>query len=266
VSGAGGDVHEMPTPFLDDRALEALLNGAPSGQSGFDWLVPFVEDLERASQAPAPVVQPALARMLAEGFSPELGEVLAAGPPPARRTRRLTAKALGLGFALVATGTTAAAAAGVLPGPAQHAVATVVEATTPFSFPDKADDRARVGSTVSRDATGASDGVAGVDGRSVSDAVRNSTSTTAVTGLNRANQTPAAGHVPTSVPANVNAGPPASPGSTGLGTAATTPAAGRVPSTVPADTRLAPPTTGPRGQGATTVPTTPADTRPTGRP
>jgi hypothetical protein len=64
MSGSDGDVDEMPVPPLDDRALEALLSGAPSAQSGFDWLVPFVEDLEKAAQEPAPVVRPALALLL----------------------------------------------------------------------------------------------------------------------------------------------------------------------------------------------------------
>jgi hypothetical protein len=269
VTGFDGDVDEMPTPPLDDRALEALLSGAPSAQSGFDWLLPFVEDLEKASREPAPVVQPALARLLSEGFSPELGEVLAARPP-ARRKRRLTAKAAGLGFALVAVGATAAGAAGVLPDPAQHAVATVVEATTPFSFPDKADDaKATAGSKATK---------AGNDpGRPTGPApnVAPSTSATAgatgaganpgVTGLDRANQTPAAGNVPTSLPAN--AGRPAAPGSKGLGTAATTPAAGKAPATVPADTRPSPPTTDvPGAHGRNTASSTPAATRAPARP
>ncbi|HJV09312.1 MAG TPA: hypothetical protein VJ653_06505, partial [Acidimicrobiales bacterium] len=61
---------EMPVPALDDRALEALLNGAPSAQADFDWLLPLVEDLDKASREPAPVVRPALALLLQQGFSP----------------------------------------------------------------------------------------------------------------------------------------------------------------------------------------------------
>ena len=52
------------------------------------------------------------------------------------------------------------------------------------------------------------------------------------TGLDRANQTPAAGHAPTAVPT----GRPASAGaqsSAGLGTASSTPAAGFIPSSAP---------------------------------
>ncbi len=265
MTGFDGDVDEMPTPPLDDRALEALLNGAPSAQSGFDWLLPFVEDLENASHEPAPVVQPALARLLSEGFSTEIGDLLAAGPPP-RRTRRLTAKVAGLSVALIAAGTTTAAAAGVLPDPAQHAVATVVEAATPFSLPDKTTVRATVGSTTSADVTRPTVPSVGRNGAGGSPPTAppgagGGPAVPGATGIDRANQTPAAGNVPTSLPAN--AGRPASPGSNGLDTAATTPAAGKAPTSVPADTRPTPPTTGRRGgQGSPTVSSTPAATRP----
>jgi hypothetical protein len=273
---------EMPVPPLDDRALDALLTGARAGQSGFDWLVPFVEDLEQSAAAPAPVVRPVLATLLAQGFSTEKGDLpataasnvtgpapQAAGLPKWRKKRMLISELLaglatklaglgmaakaGLGLTLAAASTTAAGAVGVLPAPAQHAVATVVDATTPFSFPDTANAKSSFGATVSNDATGASDGVPGVDGKAVSDAAKNKhtadapTSTvdagtpatgvganTGATGLDRANQTPAAGHVPTSVPAATgNSGTPGSPASNGLGTAATTPAAGHVPTSVP---------------------------------
>ena len=301
MTGFDGDVNEMPVPPLDDRALEALLSGVPSAQSGFDWLVPFVEDLEKASQEPAPVVRPALALLLKEGFSPAIGvQPAATSPapaamPPAPRTQRavgrpvlrgalsrvaglgLLAKA-GLGFSLVAASTTAAGAAGVLPGPAQHAVAKVVGAATPFSFPDKASDKADHGRTVSTDATGAGDGVAGVDGKAVSDAAKTTPGTpgiesiptgtgngtgngvgpsqTGATGLDRANETPAAGQVPTSLPAR--GGPPATPASKandGPETPNTTPAVGKPPVSVPATT---PVTASPGGTGRGTVPTTPA--------
>ena len=287
----------MPVPPLDDRALEALLSGAPA-QSGFDWLVPFVEDLEKASQEPAPVVSPVLALLLKEGFTPASGVLPAApGPapaamPPAPRAERavvrpvlrgalgrvaglgLLAKA-GLGFGLVAASTTAAGAAGVLPGPAQHAVAKVVSAATPFSFPDKASDKADHGRNVSTDATGASDGVAGVDGKAVSDAAKttpgngstpagttpNGTgvgpSDTGATGLDRANETPAAGNVPTSVPGR--SGPPATPGkSAGPETPKTRPAASNAPASVPTSPPTGPPATAsPADTGRGTAATTP---------
>ena len=308
MSGLDGDVDEMPVPPLDDRALEALLSGAPSAQSGFDWLVPFVEDLEKVSQEPAPVVRPALALLLKEGFSPAIGTAPAtaqdaaptapspapAAMPPAPRAERpvlrpvlrgalgrvaglgLLAKA-GLGFSLVAASTTAAGAAGVLPGPAQHAVAKVVGAATPFTFPDRASDKADHGRNVSTDATGAGDGVAGVDGKAVSDAAKTTPgsgtgsnsagangagvgpSDSGATGLDRANETPAAGHVPTSVPGR--GGPPATPGKSADGpdTPKTTPAAGNVPTSLPAAKPASPPATvSPGGAGRGTSSTTPA--------
>ncbi len=307
MSGLDGDVDEMPVPPLDDRALEALLSGAPSAQSGFDWLVPFVEDLEKASQEPAPVVRPALALLLKEGFSPAIAAPATApdgaaptapspapaAMPPAPRAERpvlrpvlrgalgrvaglgLLAKA-GLGFSLVAASTTAAGAAGVLPGPAQHAVAKVVGAATPFTFPDRASDKADHGRNVSTDATGAGDGVAGVDGKAVSDAAKTTPgssgtgansagangagvgpSDSGATGLDRANETPAAGHVPTSLPGR--GGPPATPGKSADGpdTPKTTPAAGNVPTSLPASKPAGPPATAsPGGERAAAPPST----------
>lgn len=300
MSGPGGSPYEMPVPHLDDRALEALLSGAPA-QSGFDWLVPFVEDLERASQEPAPVVSPVLALLLKDGFPPAGAVPLATGPapaavPPAPSTQRavvrpvlrgalgrvaglgLLAKA-GLGFGLVAASTTAAGAAGVLPGPAQQAVARVVGAATPFTFPDKASDKADQGRNVSSDATGASDGVAGVDGKAVSDAVKTTPgnesspagtaphgtappgtppagtavgpSETRATGLDRANETPAAGHVPTSLPSRN--GPPATPGKPAE--TPTPPAATNVPPSVTLPTAAGPPATAAPGGVRATVTT-----------
>jgi hypothetical protein len=278
MSHFDGDTDEMPVPPLDDRALEALLSGAPQPQSGFDWLVPFVEDLGAAASGPAPATKPALAMLLAQGFSTEKGDLPATaasnvtGPAPQAaglpkwRKKMLISELLaglvtklaglgmaakaGMGLTLAAASTTAAGAVGVLPAPAQHAVATVVEAATPFSFPDEANDKSSFGATVSADASGASDGTPGVDGKAVSDAAKakqDAEASTAVrtdansgagvgantgaTGLDRANQTPAAGHAPTSVPAAPGA--PGSQASKGLDTANSTPAAGNVPTSVP---------------------------------
>lgn len=147
--------------------------------------------------------------------------------------------AFGIGMAGAAV--TAGGAADVLPGPAQAAVATTVEAVTPFSFPGGAAAEADFGGTV---ATDAADG--GVDGATVSaeaklqgDANRADDGSTSgrpaapgQKGLDKANTTPAAGHAPTAVPG----GRPATAGtqsSTGLDTASSTPAAGRVPTAVP---------------------------------
>jgi hypothetical protein len=266
MSEFDGDVGEMPIPPLDDRALGALLDGATSVQTGFDWLVPFVEDLGTASRGPAPVLQPALATLLAEGFSTAKGDLpataasnvtgpapQAAGLPKWRKKMLisellagLTSKLAGLGMAakaalgltLAAASTTAAGAVGVLPAPAQHAVATVVGSATPFTFPDSADAGADPGAKVSTDATdatGAADGTVGVEGTDVSDDAADGAdagvgpSATGATGLDRANETPAAGHVPTSLPAATGGD-----GATGLDRANETPAAGHVPTSLPA--------------------------------
>jgi len=272
-----------PQP-LDDRALEALLSGTSAAQSGFDWLVPFVDELDEASQETAPVVRPALALLLAEGFTAVPNDVPAPAPRPSTNRRKLGAGELlgggvaarlagmglwakaALGATLVAASATAAGAVGALPGPAQHAVATVVGAATPFTFPDSANAKAGFGATVSSDATGASDGVHGVDGTAVSGAARDKHGdegtagadgtpvgpNTGATGLDRANETPAAGHVPTSAP--VATGKPTTPGSEGskgLDTASTTPAGDKIPTTVPAGGKG---TSG--GNPAVTTPTT----------
>jgi hypothetical protein len=273
VSGFDGDVDEMPVPPLDDRALEALLRGATPAQPDFDWLVPFVRDLGAVASGSAPALQPALATLLADGFATEKGDLPAAaaitviGPAPRparlptsrrRTTERfagvlarlaglgLAAKA-GMGIAVAAASVTGAGAAGVLPAPAQHAVATVVASATPFTFPDSANAHAKPGAKVSTDGTGAPGGTHAVDGTVASDGgtaqagtdpvVTGAGADPAVAGLDRANQTPAAGHVRTSLPAaagdasHQGSGPQVS---AGRGTAGSTPAAGRVPTSLPA--------------------------------
>jgi hypothetical protein len=155
----------MPTPEdLDEHAVEAFLAGR-SAAAGVGPLALFAEDLRVAVSGPAPAPAPQLARLLAEGLSIEDREAPAtAGPahPAApettdrpRRIRKMTiselltalaAKLGGLGLAAkaalglgLATATaTAAGAAGVLPAPAQHALATVVNAT-PLHIPDGTD-------------------------------------------------------------------------------------------------------------------------------
>ncbi|MGH9189925.1 MAG: hypothetical protein ACRD0Q_07835 [Acidimicrobiales bacterium] len=262
MSHFDGDSYEMPIPPLDDRALEAVRGGSSSAGEGFAWLGAFVEDLGAVATRPVPVLRPALATLLAEGISTEKSDLSATaasnvtGPAPQAaglpkwRRRMLISELLsglaaklaglgmaakaGMGLSLAAASVTAAGATGVLPGAAQHAVATVVSTATPFTFPDHASASAEIGATVSGDATGATDAKVGVDGKAVSDAAKahgdaEGNAHSGVTGLDRANQTPAAGHVPTSVPK------PAEPGSvTGLDRANETPAAGHVPTSVPA--------------------------------
>lgn len=144
------------------------------------------------------------------------------------------------GVSMAAASVTAAGAAGVLPAPAQSAVANAVEAVTPFSFPDEVADGAEFGDRVSTDAR---DG--GVDGRAVADEAKENgggggggdeggrPAEPGQNGLDQANTTPAAGHVPTSVPAG-RPDTAGSQGSTGTDRAGQTPAAGHTPSSVPA--------------------------------
>lgn len=149
-----------------------------------------------------------------------------------------------LGIGIAAASVTGAGAAGVLPGPAQHAVASAVSAVTPFEFPDNANSHADFGTTTSSDATGASDGQKGVNGQSVS-------SSASQNGLTTASGTPAGDHLPASIPAgppadagaqssnstNSDGGtPPADAGSQssdGTDTASGTPGGTYVPSSVP---------------------------------
>ena len=142
-----------------------------------DDLIPaaFAEEVRFAVSGPPPAPTPALAAVLASGFSSphDKGDLLVtaasnvhgpapqvAGLPTWRREKvvsegvfaGLLAKLSGLGTAAKAAMATATAvttmgmagaAAGVLPGPAQTLVATAVNAATPLTFPG-ADDLPRV--------------------------------------------------------------------------------------------------------------------------
>ena len=153
---SGDDSTEMPRnqPF-DDDAIDAILSG--SGREGSADLAAFVNDV-RMSASAVPVPSPTLAAALATGFSTDKGAsaITPASnvPGPARqvselpkwRTLRMKIKGLvaGLGIAgklalgasLAAAATTGAGAAGILPGPVQHVVASTVGAVTPFHFDD----------------------------------------------------------------------------------------------------------------------------------
>ncbi len=281
MSGCGDDDSEMPRHHpLDDAAIEAFLTGQLADED-LAPLAGLVEDLDSMTSGPAPVPSMQLAAMLTDGFSTENGDLLvtaasnvtgpapqAAGLPKWRKKKMVVVELLAglslaakaaFGMSAAAAAVTAGGAAGVLPAPAQHVVATGVEAVTPFSFPDEADDKADFGGTVSTDAR---DG--GVDGPTVSaeaklngdvnrpadtpdgtDPDAGRPAAPGQTGLDRANQTPAAGHAPTAVPT----GRPADAGTqstAGRGTASSTPAAGRAPTAVPAGP---PSSTPPAGAG-----------------
>src|SRR5204862_732082 len=138
-------------------------------------------ELDVALTGPAPVPKPELALLMAKGFSTDpIDRPAPEEPMVVSRHRRWAARLAGLGVAAkvgLGLGVAAAAvgsggAAGVLPDPVQHVVASAVDTVSPFEFPDTANDHANFGATVSGDATGTTDGTPGVDGQAVSDAAR----------------------------------------------------------------------------------------------
>ena len=137
-----------------------------------DALAPFAEEVRFAVSGPPPAPSPALASVLAAGFShpTEKGDLLVTaasnvhGPAPQAaglpnwKEENVTmptgllagllaklasagtaAKAAVAGATAVATMGLAGGAAGVLPAPAQNVVAAAVNAATPFEFPDPDD-------------------------------------------------------------------------------------------------------------------------------
>ena len=99
-------------------------------------LAAFVDDLRVIGSGPAPEPRPGLVAVMGQGPS-----VPAVSTPGRRKMLVKTvlgslAAKLAFGVGAAAASVTAAGAAGVLPDPAQHAVASVVEATTPFALPD----------------------------------------------------------------------------------------------------------------------------------
>jgi hypothetical protein len=141
MSGRGDDGREMPhhDPY-DPDAVDAFLEGTASDGAGAA-LSSFVDVVRAASEA-VPTPSPALAAAIAAGgiSSDEV--------PTIAPWRKLNMKIKGflaglsvagkvaLGFGVAAAATTGAGAAGVLPGPVQHAFAKATEAVTPFSPPD----------------------------------------------------------------------------------------------------------------------------------
>jgi hypothetical protein len=156
MSPFGDDAPEMPRnqPF-DDDAIEALLAG--DTPEGLLDLTAFVADVRMSAEA-VPIPSPALTAALASGLSIDKGDLPATaasnvhGPAPQAaglpKWGRLRMKIQGflaglgvagkvaLGVSLAAAATTGAGAAGVLPKPVQHVVASTVGAITPFEFPD----------------------------------------------------------------------------------------------------------------------------------
>jgi len=152
---------EMQTqPLFDEQTMESILAGrSPSGRPELDELASFVTEVKSVASAPAPKVGAQLAAVLAGGLT-EKGDLSAtaasnvtgpapqaAGLPKRRESMLETifAKAVLAKAAAVLGGltiaTTGAAAADLLPGPAQTGVAAVIEAVSPLDVPDSADKR-----------------------------------------------------------------------------------------------------------------------------
>jgi hypothetical protein len=236
----GVDDDEMPNhpPPLDDATVEAFLARRATRADQLGPLAGFAEDLQSAVNGPMPTARSDLATVLRTGLAAEVGAVLttagsrvngpairAAERPRWRKARYWVADILAgaagkaaLGVSVAAASVLGAGATGILPASAQHDVATVVRAATPFEFPDPASSDAKPNGhgDVDRGATvdsGATPPGANTGGTS--------------TGVDRADQTPAAGHVPTSPPGNTGGA------STGLDRANQTPAGGHVPTSPP---------------------------------
>ena len=103
-------------------------------------LASFAEDLRMIAEGPAPEPRPGLVAVMRQG-------TVTIEPSTTGRKNKMLVKTLlgglasklALGVGLATATVTAAGAAGVLPDAAQHAVASVVEATTPFVLPDPSD-------------------------------------------------------------------------------------------------------------------------------
>ena len=142
--------------FLDDAAVEAILGGRRPVEAGCEGLVAFARDVQAVAEQPPPRPNASLAAVLAAGFSTEKGDLLvtaasnvngpapqAAGLPKWRKRHSMIPVGLltGLAAKIVAgvtaglAGVTAIGAAGALPGPAQDAVATVINTVSPFDIP-----------------------------------------------------------------------------------------------------------------------------------
>ena len=126
MSADGVHSYEMPTTPDDDWPTDDPV------------LAAFAEDLRIVASGPAPEPRPGLVAAMRQG------PIVPMGLQHERKTKRMPVKTflgslvakLALGVGIATASVTAAGAAGVLPDAAQHAVSTVVDATTPFSIPD----------------------------------------------------------------------------------------------------------------------------------
>ena len=104
------------------------------------FLTDLLEELRSWGEGTAPAPTPALVALFDAAPAAPAGPA----PGPRRNKKMLTAKLAGLGVAakaalgigIAAAAVTTAGAGGVLPAPAQHAVASVVGTITPLQLPD----------------------------------------------------------------------------------------------------------------------------------
>src|SRR5690606_13280975 len=129
VTDSGDHVSEMsPTPFLDDRAIEALIDGDDVA-ADLRPLALFAADVRAEGERQAPEPSPELVRLIAAGGGDAAPDAAASGAPSlASRRRSALAKVAGLGVVAkltlgagaAAAGVAGAGAAGVLPDEADH--------------------------------------------------------------------------------------------------------------------------------------------------
>ena len=259
---------EMPNDplILDDATIEAFLSGHAVRADELGPLACFARDLRIALDGPSPAPRPDLAMLLSTGFSIDKGDLSAtaasnvtgpasqaAGLPKWRKAKMFVSNILAgvaakavLGVSVAAASVVGAGAAGMLPASVQHDVAAAVSAVTPFHFPDPSSAH----TTLSTKGSGA------VNANTTTPAANTGG---AVTGIARANETPAAGHVPTTLPsASSNTGSSTSGSATtgsssGLNQANQTPAAGYVPTKVPASSTTGSSTSGSSTSGSSST-------------
>lgn len=264
MNGAGDDGLEMaPTWLIDDDTIEVIVAGGEVDDR-FRSLAAFARTVRALEDEPAPTLSPALQAVFAEGTA-------AGRQPPWRRAlpiRGLTTAAakiaalgvaakIGLGVSVAAASAAGAGAAGLLPDPADDSVRRAIETITPVEFedpvPEDHDEPDRFGDRVSRDATGESDGDTGVDGPDVSDEAPgsdNRPTDPGQRGHDRAEQTPAAPHVPGGeAPPSPSSTSPEEPGPPRGRPSRDPPAASTPPSAVPPPAATVPSTVPPRRGG-----------------
>jgi hypothetical protein len=105
----------------------------------------FLDELRSWGAGPVPEPTAALASLLDRGrIEPTAGQPQVAPAPPTTRRKNVLTKLAGLGvlakaglgLGVATAAVTTAGVTGVLPPPAQHAVATVIDAVSPLQLPD----------------------------------------------------------------------------------------------------------------------------------